>query len=194
MAQASREEITQLLLAWSDGDQTALDRLIPLVYAELHRLAKHYMRRERAGQTLQTSALVNEAYLRLVGTREVRWQNRAHFFAVSANIMRRILVDFARARQNLKRGGGAQRVTLDEGLIVSPENDASLLALDEALDRLADLNPRESQVVELRYFGGLNEAEVAQALKVSERTVRHDWSLARAWLYRELSRGECDDA
>ena len=194
MAQASREEITQLLLAWSDGDQTALDRLIPLVYAELHRLAKHYMRRERAGQTLQTSALVNEAYLRLVGTRDVRWQNRAHFFAVSANIMRRILVDFARARQNLKRGGGAQRVTLDEGLIVSPESDTSLLALDEALHRLADLNPRESQVVELRYFGGLNEVEVAQALKVSERTVRHDWSLARAWLYRELSRGECDDA
>lgn len=194
MAQASREEVTQLLLAWSDGDQTALDRLIPLVYAELHRLAKHYMRSERAGQTLQTSALVHEAYLRLVGTRGVRWQNRAHFFAVSANIMRRILVDFARARQNLKRGGGAQRVTLDEGLIVSPESDAGLLALDEALQRLADLNPRESQVVQLRYFGGLNEAEVAEALKVSERTVRHDWSLARAWLYRELSGGQCDDA
>jgi len=167
---------------------------MPLVYAELHRLAKRYMRREHAGHTLQTSALVNEAYLRLIDARIVRWQNRAHFFAVSAQIMRRILVDFARAKQNLKRGGGAQQVTLDEGLVISPESGADLLALDEALERLALLNERQSRVVELRYFGGLNEDEVAEALKVSARTVRSDWSLARAWLYRELSRGGNDDA
>ena len=194
MPQASPEEVTGLLLAWSEGEQTALEKLMPLVYAELHRLAKRYMRREHAGHTLQTSALVNEAYLRLIDARSVRWQNRAHFFAVSAQIMRRILVDFARAKQNLKHGGGAQQVTLDEGLIVSPESGADLLALDEALERLAVLNERQSRVVELRYFGGLNEDEVAEALKVSPRTVRSDWSLARAWLYRELSRGGNDDA
>ena len=194
MAQASREEVTGLLRAWSDGDQAALDKLMPLVYAELHRLAKRYMGREHAGHTLQTSALVNEAYLRLVDAHGVRWQNRTHFFAVSAQIMRRILVDFARARQNLKRGGGALQITLDEGLVVSPEGGADLLALDEALEKLAALNPRQSKVVELRYFGGLNEEEVAEALNVSPRTIRHDWSLARAWLYRELSRGDDNDA
>ena len=189
MTQASREEVTGLLQAWSGGDQDALEKLMPLVYAELHRLAKRYMGHEHAGHSLQTSALVNEAYLRLVEAHGVRWQNRAHFFAVSAQIMRRILVDFARARQNLKRGGGALQVTLDEGLIISPESGVDLLALDEALDKLAVLNPRQSRVVELRYFGGLNEEEAAEALKVSPRTVRHDWSLARAWLYRELSLG-----
>jgi len=194
MNQASPEEITVLLRAWSDGDQSALEKLIPLVYAELHRLARRYMGREHAGHTLQTSALVNEAYLRLVDTRGMRWQNRTHFFAVSAKIMRRILVDFARASQNLKRGGGARPVSLDEALIVSPECGADLIALDEALHRLGVLNPRQSHVVELRYFGGLNEDEVAEALKVSSRTVRHEWSLARAWLYRELSRGGRDDA
>lgn len=194
MAQASREEVTGLLRAWSDGDQAALEKLMPLVYAELHRLAKRSMRHEQAGHTLQTSALVNEAYLRLVDAHGVRWQSRAHFFAVSAQIMRRILVDFARARQNLKRGGGALQVTLDEGLVASPEDGADLLALDDALEKLAILNPRQSRVVELRYFGGLNEEEVAEALNVSPRTVRHDWSLARAWLYRELSRGDSDDA
>src|SRR3989442_10094601 len=181
MAQASREEVTGLLQPWSDGDQAALDKLMPLVYAELHRLAKRYMGREHAGRTLQTSALVNEAYLRLVDARGVYWQNRAHFFAVSAQIMRRILVDFARARQNLKRGGGAQQVTLDEGLVVWPESGADLLVLDEVLGRLAVLNQRQSQVVELRYFARLNEEEVAEVLKVSPRTVRSDWSLARAW-------------
>ena len=189
MTQASREEVTGLLQAWSDGDQAALEKLMPLVYAELHRLAKRYMGREHVGRTLQTSALVNEAYLRLVDAHGVRWQNRAHFFAVSAQIMRRILVDFARSRQNLKRGVGALQITLDEGLIISPESGVDLLALDEALDKLAVLNPRQSRVVELRYFGGLNEEEAAEALKVSPRTVRHDWSLARAWLYRELSLG-----
>ena len=194
MTHTSREEVTGLLQAWSDGDQAALDRLMPLVYAELHRLAKRYMGREDVGRTLQTSALVNEAYLRLVDAHGVRWQNRAHFFAVSAQIMRRILVDFARARQNLKRGAGARQVTLDEGLVVSPESGADLLALDEALEKLAILNPRQGRIVELRYFGGLKEEEAAEALNVSSRTVRHDWSLARAWLYRELSRGSSDDA
>ncbi len=193
MIHASREEVTGLLRAWSDGDQAALDKLMPLVYAELHRLAKRYMGREHVGHTLQTSALVNEAYLRLVDAHGVRWQNRAHFFAVSAQIMRRILVDFARSRQNLKRGGGALQVTLDEGLVVSPDSGADLLALDDALKKLGILNARQSRVVELRYFGGLNEEEVAAALNVSSRTVRHDWSLARAWLYRELSRGAADD-
>ena len=194
MAQGSREDVTGLLLAWSDGDQAALDELMPLVYAELHLLAKRYMRREHPGHTLQTSALVNEAYMRLVDAHTVHWQNRAHFFAVSAQIMRRILVDFARARQNLKRGGGAQQITLDEGLVVSPERGADLIALDEALEKLAILNPRQSKVVELRYFGGLNEEEVAEALNVSSRSVRHDWTLARAWLYRELNRGSTNDA
>ena len=194
MTQTSREEVTGLLQAWSDGDQAALDKLMPLVYAELHRLAKRYMGREHEGHSLQTSALVNEAYLRLVDAHGVRWQNRTHFFAVSAQIMRRILVDFARTRQNLKRGGGARQVTLDEGLVVSPKGGADLLALDEALEKLAILNPRQSRVVELRYFGGLNEEEAAEALNVSPRTVRHDWSVARAWLYRELSLGGSDDA
>jgi len=187
MTQLSPEEITGLLQAWSHGDQSALEKLVPLVYAELHRLAKRYMGREHEGHTLQTSALVNEAYLRLVDAGNVHWQNRTHFFAVSAQIMRRILIDFARSRHNLKRGGGARRVSLDEVPDALPDRPADLLALDEALTRLADLNPRQARVVELRYFGGLNEAEVAETLKVSPRTVRHDWSLARAWLYRELS-------
>lgn len=194
MTQASSENVTGLLLAWSDGDQAALEKLIPLVYAELHRLARRYMRREVAGHTLQTSALVNEAYLRLIDAHRVRWQNRSHFFAVSAQLMRRILVDFARARQSLRRGGRACQVSLDEGLVVSPERGADMLALDEALERLSALNARQSQVVELRYFGGLNEEEVAEVLKVSSRTVRHDWSLARAWLYRELSLEGGDDS
>jgi RNA polymerase sigma factor (TIGR02999 family) len=194
MTQASPREVTGLLVAWSEGDQTALEKLMPIVYAELHHLAKRYMGHEHLGHTLQTSALVNEAYIRLIEASGVRWQNRTHFFAVSAQIMRRILVDFARAKQNLKRGGGARQVTLDEGLVVSPESGADLLALDEALERLAVLNERQSRVVELRYFGGLNEDEVAEALKVSPRTVRNDWSLAKAWLYRELSSGGNDDA
>lgn len=194
MTQASSENVTGLLLAWSDGDQAALEKLIPLVYAELHRLARRYMRGENAGHTLQTSALVNEAYLRLIDAHRVRWQNRSHFFAVSAQLMRRILVDFARARQSLKRGGRARQVSLDESLVVSRERGADLLALDEALERLGALNARQSQVVELRYFGGLNEEEVAEVLKVSSRTVRHDWNLARAWLYRELSLGGAGDS
>jgi RNA polymerase sigma factor (TIGR02999 family) len=194
VAAASTEEVTQLLLAWSKGDQTALDKLVPLVYQELHRLAHRYIGRERSGYTLQTTALVHEAYLRLIDAKSVGWQNRAHFFAVAAQSMRRILVDLARARHNLKRGGGAQQVSLDEALVATPERSADLLALDEALGRLATLNRRQSQVVELRYFGGLTEDEVAEVLKVSPRTARSDWSLARVWLYRELTTGADRDA
>ena len=187
MLESSPEGLTQLLRAWSDGDETALQKLTPLVYEELHRLAHRYMAHERVGHTLQTSALLNEAYIRLMGGRSVPWQNRAHFFAVSAQIMRRILVDFARSKRNLKHGGGARQVTLDEAFLISPPEGNNLLALDDALTRLAKLNQRQSQVVELRYFGELKETEIAAVLKVSTRTVRNDWSLARAWLYRELN-------
>jgi RNA polymerase sigma factor (TIGR02999 family) len=187
-------DITQLLLAWSHGEQAALDQLIPLVQDELHRLAKRFMSRERPGHTLQTTALVNEAYLRLVDSRRVKWQNRAHFFAVSAQLMRRILVDFARSRKNLKRGGATVQVTLDEALVGSLEGSEDLVALDDALNALASLSQRQSQVVELRFFGGLSVNEMAEVLKVSEGTVRRDWSLARAWLHRELSKVEGNDS
>ncbi|MGH9839605.1 MAG: sigma-70 family RNA polymerase sigma factor [Blastocatellia bacterium] len=187
MSNAPSQEITQLLLAWGEGDQEALERLMPLVLGELRSLARLYMNRQRPGHTLQTTALVNEAYLRLVDSSRVKWQSRAHFFAVSAQLMRRVLVDFARSRQNLKRGGGARQVSLDEALVVSSERGEELIALDDALSALAEFNPRQSRIVELRYFGGLSEEETAEALKISIRTVRRDWSLARAWLYRELS-------
>ena len=188
MGGTSPPDLTRLLLAWSDGDETALQRLMPLVYSELRRLAERYMGRERTGHTLQTTALINETYLRLVGARDVHWQNRAHFYAVSAGAMRRILVDFARARKNLKRGGGARPVPLDEQVLAGLTRSADLLALDEALERLAALSPRQGRVVELRYFGGMTEQEVAEVLHVSSRTVRSDWQLARAWLHRELGR------
>ncbi len=194
MTTDSPQEVSLLLLAWSDGDQAALDKLVPLVYQELHRLAHRYISRERPGNTLQTTALAHEAYLRLIDAKAVQWQNRAHFFAVAAQTMRHILVDLARARHNLKCGGGAQQVSLDGVLVASPERGVDMLALDEALDRLAALNPRQSQVVELRYFGGLTEEEVGEVIKISPRTVRSDWRLAKAWLYRELSRGVDDDA
>jgi RNA polymerase sigma factor (TIGR02999 family) len=160
----------------------------------LHRLAQGYLRRERAGHTLQTSALVNEAYLRLIDANRMRWQNRAHFFAVSAQLMRHILVDFARSRRNLKRGGDARQVSLDEALTFEPERSAELVALDDALTDLARLDERQSKVVELRFFGGLTEPEIAEVLGVSPRTVSSLWSLARAWLLRELSRKDRDDA
>lgn len=186
MHDASPEEVTRLLQAWNDGEEAALSKLVPLVHQELHRLARRYMRREHAGHTLQTTALVNEAYLRLVGT-HAQWRNRTHFFAVSAQIMRRILVDFARARSSEKHGGGCARLQLEDIPLISPERGTDLVALDDALLRLAALNARQARVVELRYFGGLGEAEIAKALRISTRTVRQDWSLARAWLYRELS-------
>jgi RNA polymerase sigma factor (TIGR02999 family) len=189
MTTPSSQEITQLLLAWSDGDQAALEKLTPLVYAELRRLAKGYMLGERPGHTLQTTALINEAYLRLIDWKNVRWQGRAHFFGVAAQLMRRILVDFARTRHYAKRGGAAQQVSLDEAITIHEDRGAELIALDEALERLAEIDPRKSQVVELRFFGGLSAKETAEALQVSLRTVEREWNSARAWLYREL-RGE----
>ena len=188
MTEDSPQEITQLLLAWNQGDQHALDQLIPLVQAELHRLASRYMQREHAGHLLQTTALVNEAYLRLIDQRQAQWQNRAHFFGVAANLMRRILVDFARARQYQKRGGAAQRVSFEEALLISEELDADLVALDDALAALATMAPRQARVVELRFFGGLSLVETAECLRVSPDTVTRDWNTAKAWLYRELDR------
>jgi RNA polymerase sigma factor (TIGR02999 family) len=184
------EDITELLLAWHGGDNQALDRLMPLVQDELRRLAHHYMSRERPDPALQTTALINEAYMRLVGSSRVRWQDRAHFFAVSAQLMRRILVDLARARKKLKRGGDAPHVSLDEAHVVPAAGDADLLALialDGALERLAAIDARQSKVVELRFFGGLSVEETAEVLKVSPITVMRDWGLARAWLLRELA-------
>jgi RNA polymerase sigma-70 factor, ECF subfamily len=188
MTRTSPNEITGLLVAWGGGDESALEQLIPLVYDELRRLAHRYMTRERHGHTLQTTALVNEAYLRLVNWREARWQNRAHFFAVSAQMMRRILVDFARDRQYLKRGGGALRVSLSEAANFTEGRGADLVALDEALTALSELDRRKGQVVEMRFFGGLSVKEVAEVLKVSEETVIRDWRLAKVWLLRELGR------
>src|SRR6516225_9594026 len=183
-------EVSILLRAWSDGDQSALDRLTPIVYEELRRLARRYMKQERAGHSLQTTALVNEAYLRLVDYKRMRWQNRAHFFAVSAQLMRRILVDHAR-RHNLKRGAGVQHVSLEDSAVVR-ERDDDLVALDEALQALARFDCRKAEVVELRFFGGLSVDETAEVLKISPITVMRDWSTAKAWLYREMSGGAAD--
>lgn len=180
---------TELLVAWGEGDPSALDRLVPLVHQELHRLARQYMARERTDHTLQTSALLNEAYLRLIDVKHVRWQNRTHFFAMAARTMRRILVDFARARDNQKRGGRVSKIALDEALAVLPEPEEDLVALDDALESLAQIHPRKSSVVELKFFGGLSVEETADALQVSPDTVKRDWRFARLWLVRELSRG-----
>jgi RNA polymerase sigma factor (TIGR02999 family) len=179
-------EVTQLLQAWGDGDSLALEKLTPLVYTELRRAARRHMAREPSGHTLQATALVNEVYLRLVDFRLASWQNRAHFFAICAKLMRRILVDSARRRQHLRRGGGAPHVDLREALIVSPEPPAGLVALDDALQSLSAIDPRKGQVVELRYFGGLSVKESAEALKVSEDTVLRDWRLAKMWLLSEI--------
>jgi RNA polymerase sigma-70 factor, ECF subfamily len=182
-----QHEITQLLAEWSDGNQSALDELYPLVYEELHKLARRYMSREKKGHTLQTTALINEAYVRLVDQRNVHWANRSHFFAISAQIMRRILIDHARRHAYAKRGGGAQQVSLEEVAIVATEKSAEILRLDEALTTLAKMDPRRSHVVELRYFGGLSNEEIAGVLNVSENTVTRDWNLARAWLHQQLT-------
>ena len=182
---ASPQEVTQLLLAWGGGDKEALDRLMPLVYAELRHLARGYMRRERSGHSLQPTALVHEAYQKLIDASHVPWQNRAHFFAVSAQIMRRILVDLARSRRSRKRSLSCQ-VAIFEGLAVSNERGRDLVALDDALSALAALDPRKGQVVELRFFGGLSAEETAEVLKVSPQTVMRDWKLAKVWLMREL--------
>ena len=188
MATASTQEITQLLRAWGSGDEAALDELTRLCYQELRRIALQHMRRERPGHTLQASALVNEAFLRLTDWKNVEWQNRAHFFAMAARVMRNVLVDFARKRERIKRGGDPLMVSLTAAERVSQERSAELLALDEALDALAALSPRQSKVIELRFFGGLTNEETAEVLKVSPDTVRRDWRLAQAWLYRELNR------
>ena len=190
---AAQQEVTQLLAHWSDGDEGALDKLIPLVQPELHRLAHHYMSRERTGHTLQTTALLNEAYLQLVDDSTRNWQNRTHFMAAAAQLMRRIMVDHARERCSLKRGGGALRVTLDDTALVTEKRSEELLALDEALERLTAQDPRKSRIVELRYFGGLTEEETAAFLKLSDRTVRREWRMARTWLYRALSGKEPDE-
>jgi RNA polymerase sigma factor (TIGR02999 family) len=193
MQTQSPQDITRLLIAWGDGNQSALEELAPLVESELHRLAHHYMGGERPDHILQTSALVNEAYIRLIDWKNVRWQNRAHFFAVSAQLMRRILVDFARDRQNLKRGGDVLKVSLTAAAAFPTERGADLVALDEALKMLAEVDLRKSQVVEMRFFGGLSVKEVAEVLNVSEETVMRDWRLAKVWLLRELGPERNDD-
>jgi RNA polymerase sigma factor (TIGR02999 family) len=182
------DDVSTLLRAWSEGDQRALERLTPIVYDELHRLARRFMKRERPGHSLQTTALVNEAYMRLVDYKRMQWQNRAHFFAVSGQLMRRILVDHAR-RHNLKRGDGVPHVPLEEAAIVGSGRTRDLVVLDEAMNALARLDPRKVQVVEMRFFGGLSVDETAEVLKVSPVTVMRDWSTAKAWLYREISGG-----
>ncbi|HXD31744.1 MAG TPA: sigma-70 family RNA polymerase sigma factor [Pyrinomonadaceae bacterium] len=182
------EQVTQLLLAWNQGDASALERLIPLVYAELRRLAHHYMAKERRHNTLQTTVLINEVYLRLIDSSKVRWQDRAHFLAVSAQLMRRVLVDFARSRGYQKRGGQALQIPLEEALTILHSRSADLVALDEALKELAAVAERKSQVVEMRFFGGLSVEETAEVLKVSPDTVMRDWKFAKSWLLRQLSK------
>jgi RNA polymerase sigma factor (TIGR02999 family) len=189
MTTPSSTEVTQLLIAWSDGNEEALAQLMPLVYKELHRLAHRHLGRERAGHTLQTTALVHEAYMRLIDQNEVQWQNRAHFFAIAAQTMRRILVEYARARHYAKRGGGAQQVSLDEAMVVSQERVAEVVALDDALQSLAKFDQRKSEMVELRFFGGLSIEETAEVLGVSPGTVMRDWTLAKTWLQREITKG-----
>jgi len=185
-ASVSQQRVTELLVRWSQGDDVALADLTPLVYDELRRLAHRHMGGERSHHTLQTTALVNEAYLRLADQTNPRWQNRAHFFAVAARAMRRILVSYARSQQTQKRGGGALKVDLDEAALVSPEESKEIVYLHEALQQLASLDSRKAQVVELKYFGGLNYEEMAEVLKISPVTVRRDWRFAKAWLYTQL--------
>jgi len=192
MPASSGPQVTGLLLAWSQGNDAALDELVPLVHQELRRLARRHMFGERPGHSLQSTALVNEAYLRLVNSRAVNWQNRAHFFAISSQLMRRILVDYARAKRYQKRGGGAMNITLDEAWMGLAEKGRDIVALDDALTALAEVDPRMSKVVELRFFGGLSVKETAEVLKVSSDTVMRDWRLAKAWLAREMGKSEAD--
>ena len=180
-------EVTQLLVDWSNGDRAALDKLMPLIDEELRRLAHRYMRQERVGHTLQTTALVNEAFLRLVNRKNLQWQNRAHFFGIAANLMRTILVDHARSHASAKRGGGARKLELNEALVVSQQKASEVIALDEALKQLALIDPRQSRIVELRFFGGLTVEEAAEVLQVSPVTIKREWSTAKAWLYREMA-------
>lgn len=186
MTAASSQDVTQLLAAWSEGDEAALEQLVPIIQAELRRLARHYLKRERPGHILQTSALVNEAYVRLINWKSARFESRAHFFGVSAQLMRRILVDFARGRPRIQ-DDSVRHVSLDEALSVSKERDDDIVALDEALDELAERDPRKARIVELRFFGGLTTEETAQFLDISPATALREWNKAKAWLYRELS-------
>ncbi|HEY7545248.1 MAG TPA: sigma-70 family RNA polymerase sigma factor [Blastocatellia bacterium] len=188
MKPPAADQITQKLIAWGRGDRAALDELIPAVYQELRRMADRYLRRERADHSLQPTALVHEAYLRLIDQRRVEWQNRAHFFGVAAQMMRRILVDHAKAAHRDKRGGGARKIPLDEIMNLTEEGSADLVALDEALKKLEEIDPRKSRVVELRYFGGLSVEETAEVLDISSKTVMRDWNMAKAWLYQQISR------
>ena len=190
MTASSSHSVTQLLLAWRQGDAAAMDQLVPVVYQKLRRLARHYMAGQRPGHTLQATALVNEAYMRLIDCEQVNWKDRAHFFAISAQMMRRVLVEFARSRQYQKRGGGARKTSLDVEVIASPQRGQDLVALDEALQALAADYPRQAQVVELRFFGGLSAEETAEVLQVSAVTVMRDWQLAKVWLARELKKRE----
>ena len=192
MAVSPTHEVTQLLKAWTAGDQKALEKLTPLVYEQLHRVAQHYMAGQRPGHTLQTTALVNEVYLRLVDCGQVKWQDRAHFFAVAAQLMRRILIDFARSRRCQKRGGGLPHISLEEAPSVCNEPDANIVAIDDALKALAEVDDRKSRVVELRFFGGLNVEETAEVLRISPETVGRDWKLAKMWLLNELSGGKLE--
>ena len=185
----SADNLTGLLIEWRQGDKAALDKLTPLIYDEMRRIAHRYVQRERDGHTLQTTALVNEAYLRLTGQQKIEWQNRQHFFAVTAQVMRHVLVDYARRRHYAKRGGEAQHIPLEDAAAMSQQRAAELVALDEALDELAKLDPRKGRVVELRYFGGLTLEETAEALEISPMTVRRDWRAAKAWLYRRIKEG-----
>ena len=186
--------VTQLLVDWSNGDQAALHKLLPLVNAELRQLAKRYMRRENPGHTLQTSALVNEAYIRLIDQQQVRWQNRAHFFGIAAQLMRRILIDHARSHHYAKRGGGALRVSLDETAAVTDARAAELLAVDEALEKLTAMDARKGRIVELRFFAGLTEEETAEVMSISSPTVQREWRAAKAWLHRMLTDQKSDEA
>ena len=189
MSTPSQQDVTRLLLDWSRGDEQSLAKLLPVIYNELRRLAQHYIRQERSDHTLQATALVHEAYLRLIDAKDVEWQNRAHFFAVAAQTMRHILVDMARARRAQKRGGG-HKLSLDEAVSTPDEpDDVDLIALDEALDRLSAIDQQQSKIIELRYFAGLTIEETAEALKISPATVKREWAMARAWLHREIRRG-----
>jgi len=187
------QEVTQLLADWSKGDKSALDKLLPLVHAELRRIARRQMSHERPGHTLQATALINEVYLKLLGQESFEWQNRAHFFAVCAQMMRRILIDHARAHTREKRGGGAVQVSLDKAVVIASEQAEHLLALDEALRSLENLDAQKAKIVELRYFGGLSLEETAEVLDISPRTVRREWQRSKAWLYRMISEGTADE-
>jgi RNA polymerase sigma-70 factor (ECF subfamily) len=187
MSTSSSEDVTALLIDWSNGNESAYEKLVPLVHAELHRLAHHYMSRERAGHTLQTTALVNEAYLRLVDQQQTRWQNRAQFFGICAALMRRILVDYARHQKYAKRGGGARKISLDDVAELSAEKTSDLVVLDAALKELAEFDPRKARVVELRFFGGLSNDEIAEVIGVHPNTISRDWSAAKAWLYKAVT-------